>query len=184
MVLQTNYNTIAGQVDSNSHQDRTSCAIYSKMGMLTRTSCSYEARLVISHFAAAANLPCLTGSPAPGQGPQFLRSAYPHLGAAVAPLQGLCPQVKSCAAHRFCFVVSVLVAFLHSSAIDWRTSDWNVGFCCCSFRQFRLPVAGGGRCQWSAYGHRRPSPWLELRRKLGSAYTPQQSWPACFSRDS
>ena len=97
------------------------------MGMLTQTSCSYEARVVISHFAAAANLPCLTGSPAPGQGPKFLRSAYPHLGAAVAPMQGLCPQVKSGAAHRFCFVVSVLVAFLHSSAIDWRTSDWNVG---------------------------------------------------------
>src|SRR5699024_12671863 len=37
------------------------------------------------------------------------------------------PQVKSGAAHRFCFVVSVLVAFLHSSAMDWRTSNWNVG---------------------------------------------------------
>lgn len=135
------HNTFAGQVDSNPHQDSTSCAFYSKMGMLTQTSCLYEARVVISHFAAAANLPCLTGSPAPGQGPKFLRSAYPHLGAAVAPLQGLCPQVKSRAAHRFCFVVSVLVAFLHSSAIDWRTSNWNVGFVvACLGRSGRLEL--------------------------------------------
>lgn len=114
-------------MDSNSHQGRTSCAFYRKMGMLTQTSCSYKDRHVISHFAAAANLPYITGSPAPGQGPKFLRSAYPHLGAAVAPVQGLCPWVKSCAAYRFCFVVSVLVAFLHSSAIAWRTSYWIVG---------------------------------------------------------
>ena len=96
--------------------------------MTNRTSCACDLTAICHpHRPAAANLPCLTGSPAPGQGPKFLRSACPHLGAAVAPMQGLCPQVKSGAAHRFCFVVSVLVAFLHSSAIDWRTSDWNVG---------------------------------------------------------
>ena len=97
------------------------------MSMLTPTSSTYEDRLVISHLAAEANLPCLTGSPASGQNPKFLCSACPHLCAAIAPMQGLCHQVKSRAAHQLCFIVSVLAAFLHSSAIDWRTSDWNVG---------------------------------------------------------
>ena len=32
------HNITAGQVDSNPHQDSTSCAFYSKMGMLTQTS--------------------------------------------------------------------------------------------------------------------------------------------------
>lgn len=98
------------------------------VGSTSKWACSYEVHLVISRFAAAANLLCLTGSPEPGQGSQFLRPACPHLGAAVAPLQGLCPQVKSRAAHWFCFVVSVLGVFLYSNAIDWRTSNWNVEF--------------------------------------------------------
>lgn len=60
------------------------------------------------------------------QGSKFLRSACPHLGIAVAPLQGLCPLEISCVAHRFCSVVSVLVAFLYPRAIDWRTSNCNI----------------------------------------------------------
>lgn len=89
----------ASTTDTGSGHDHSSnlqvlCSWQVKMGMPKATSYfSLWQPIRFPTQPAEANLPCPTGSSTPRWSPQFLRSACPQMGAATAPLQGLCPLV-------------------------------------------------------------------------------------------
>ena len=68
----------------------------------TRLACGH----CLSHLSAAANLSYPAGS-SDKRRPQFLRSAYPQMGAAAAHLQGHASRCNSNAANRLRFLNSV-----------------------------------------------------------------------------
>lgn len=119
----------------------------------------YEGPCVQTHPPAAANLPCLTGSSAARRRPQFLRSACPHLGAASALTQGHSP-LESFTRLTGSVLLCCVCAFLRTSAIARRTSDWS--------QQIRFDGAASAalatNCiQAAACQGRRKAPWRSHR---------------------